>query len=58
MLLQKKYSMIITKNTSRVVFTIPGWSHKKNIGNEKATFVVWANEIFDRNKPDTYYYKF
>ena len=56
---KKKYSIIITKNTSRVIFTLPGWSHKiKNIGNETAIFAVWSNEIFDRNKPDTYYYKF
>ncbi len=56
---KKKYSMIITKNTSRVIFTLPGWSHKiKNIGNKTAIFAVWSNEIFDRNKPDTYYYKF
>ena len=56
---KKKYSMRLGKNNNRVVFTIPGWSHKiKNIGNEKAIFAVWANEKFDRKKPDTYYYKF
>ena len=56
---KKKYSMILNEKNSRVIFTIPGWSHKiKNIGNDKAIFVVWTNEIFDRNKPDTYYYKF
>ncbi len=56
---KKKYSMRLEKNNNKVVFTIPGWSHKiKNIGKEKAVFAVWANEKFDRNKPDTYYYKF
>ncbi len=56
---KKKYSMKLGNKNNRVVFTIPGWSHKiKNIGKEKAVFAVWANEKFDRNKPDTYYYKF
>lgn len=56
---KKKYSMVLDEKNTKVVFTIPGWSHKiKNIGNDKAIFAVWTNEIFDRNKPDTYYYKF
>lgn len=41
-----------------VVETIPGWSHDiTNIGNEEMVVMLWANEVFDRNKPDTVTYK-
>ena len=37
---------------------IPGWSHKfVNSSKSVAIFLVWANEIFDKKKPDTYYHK-
>jgi UDP-2-acetamido-2,6-beta-L-arabino-hexul-4-ose reductase len=37
-----------------VVDTIPGWSHDiTNIGNDELVVMLWANEIFDRQKPDT-----
>lgn len=37
-----------------VVDTIPGWSHDiTNVGNEEMVVMLWANEIFDRDKPDT-----
>lgn len=39
---------------ARVVDTIPGWSHDiTNVGNEEMIVMLWANEIFDRQKPDT-----
>lgn len=38
-----------------VVETIPGWSHDiTNIGNEEMIVMLWANEIFDREHPDTF----
>lgn len=40
---------------SRVVETIPGWTHDiTNIGETELVVMLWANEIFDRNAPDTY----
>lgn len=37
-----------------VVETIPGWSHDiTNIGDDELIVMLWANEIFDRQKPDT-----
>ena len=37
-----------------VVETIPGWAHDiTNIGGEEMVVMLWANEIFDRAKPDT-----
>jgi UDP-2-acetamido-2,6-beta-L-arabino-hexul-4-ose reductase len=38
----------------RVVDTIPGWTHDvQNLGQETLVVLVWANEIFDRERPDT-----
>lgn len=37
-----------------VVETIPGWSHDvTNIGTEELIVMLWANEVFDRTRPDT-----
>ena len=38
----------------QVVDTIPGWTHDiTNIGNTEMVVMLWANENFDREKPDT-----
>ena len=38
----------------RVVDTIPGWSHDiTNIGDDEMIVMLWANENFDRENPDT-----
>lgn len=37
-----------------VVETIPGWAHDiTNIGDDELVVMLWANEIFDRQHPDT-----
>ena len=37
-----------------VVDTIPGWAHDiTNIGDDELVVMLWANEIFDRQNPDT-----
>jgi len=42
----------------RIVDTIPGWSHDiTNVGKEEMVVMLWANEIFDPNNPDTIAYK-
>jgi UDP-2-acetamido-2,6-beta-L-arabino-hexul-4-ose reductase len=34
----------------------PGYTHSiKNTGNEDMVTVMWANEAFNPDKPDTYY---
>lgn len=39
----------------RIVETVPGWTHDiTNIGDDEMVVMLWANEIFDRSKPDTY----
>jgi UDP-2-acetamido-2,6-beta-L-arabino-hexul-4-ose reductase len=36
------------------VETIPGWSHDiTNVGDDEMIVMLWANEIFDRDHPDT-----
>jgi UDP-2-acetamido-2,6-beta-L-arabino-hexul-4-ose reductase len=41
-------------NKPQVVDTIPGWVHDiTNIGNDEMCVMLWANEIFDRDFPDT-----
>jgi UDP-2-acetamido-2,6-beta-L-arabino-hexul-4-ose reductase len=38
----------------QVVDTIPGWVHNiTNVGDEEMVVMLWANENFDRQKPDT-----
>ena len=37
-----------------IVETIPGWTHDiTNIGHTEMIVMLWANEIFDRQTPDT-----
>jgi len=37
-----------------IVETIPGWVHDiTNIGSDEMVVMLWANEIFDRARPDT-----
>ena len=37
-------------------YMLPGWTHNiMNIGKENAVVVMYANEEFDPDKPDTYY---
>jgi UDP-2-acetamido-2,6-beta-L-arabino-hexul-4-ose reductase len=39
---------------ARIVETIPGWTHDiTNIGDDEMIVMLWANEIFDRARPDT-----
>ena len=39
----------------KIVETMPGWAHDiTNIGDEQMVVMLWANEIFDPEKPDTY----
>jgi UDP-2-acetamido-2,6-beta-L-arabino-hexul-4-ose reductase len=38
----------------QVVDTVPGWTHDiTNVGNDEMVVMLWANENFDREKPDT-----
>lgn len=38
-----------------IVETVPGWTHDiTNVGDEEMIVMLWANEVFDREAPDTY----
>ncbi|MBS0512582.1 MAG: capsular polysaccharide biosynthesis protein CapF [Proteobacteria bacterium] len=40
---------------AEIVETVPGWTHDiTNIGSDEMVVMLWANEVFDRSKPDTY----
>ena len=38
----------------QIVETVPGWTHDiTNVGENEMLVMLWANENFDRQKPDT-----
>jgi len=49
------FELIISAEESRVVETIPGWTHNvKNIGTDLMIAILWVNYAFDINNPDTF----
>ena len=54
----KEYFEIYTSSDNpMIVQTIPGWAHDiTNIGNKKLICMLWANEVFNPEKPDTFSY--
>ncbi|WP_283628140.1 UDP-2-acetamido-2,6-beta-L-arabino-hexul-4-ose reductase [Shewanella baltica] len=49
------YELLTDSSSLRVVETVPGWSHDiTNIGDEEMIVMLWANEVFDREAPDTF----
>lgn len=55
----KKISQLTVSHTNRkAVHTIPGIVHNiKNIGKSELVVILWANEVFNKEKPDTFFYK-
>jgi UDP-2-acetamido-2,6-beta-L-arabino-hexul-4-ose reductase len=48
------YELFTSGDIPEIVETIPGWSHDiTNVGEEEMVVMLWANEIFDRDRPDT-----
>lgn len=48
------YVVSTSGDAPRVVETVPGWTHDiTNVGDDEMVVMLWANEIFDRQKPDT-----
>jgi UDP-2-acetamido-2,6-beta-L-arabino-hexul-4-ose reductase len=49
------YEHYVESGLPEIVESIPGWSHNiTNIGKDEMIVMLWANEIFDPEKPDTY----
>jgi UDP-2-acetamido-2,6-beta-L-arabino-hexul-4-ose reductase len=54
LLTDETYEVESTGDEPLVVETIPGWAHDiTNIGEDELVVMLWANEIFDRQRPDT-----
>lgn len=48
------YELVTSGAKSQIVETVPGWTHDiTNIGEDELVVMLWANEVFDREKPDT-----
>ena len=49
------YELLTDGSKAEIVETVPGWTHDiTNIGQDEMIVMLWANEIFDRQRPDTY----
>lgn len=50
----ERFEVVTEGGEARIVETIPGWAHDiTNIGDGEMVVMLWANEIFDRERPDT-----
>jgi len=54
MLTDEFYELYTSGKQSEVVESIPGWAHDViNVGDDDLICMLWANEIYDQDKPDT-----
>jgi UDP-2-acetamido-2,6-beta-L-arabino-hexul-4-ose reductase len=54
----ESYELFTEGEKPEVVETVPGWSHDiTNVGENEMIVMLWANEVFDRQQPDTITYK-
>jgi UDP-2-acetamido-2,6-beta-L-arabino-hexul-4-ose reductase len=57
MITNEEYQIETHGYEPQIVETVPGWTHDiKNIGDDEMIVMLWANEIFDRTRPDTFSY--
>ena len=48
------HDLVVQGGEGYIVETIPGWAHDiTNAGDDELIVMLWANEIFDRSRPDT-----
>lgn len=48
------YELVTRGDKAEIVETVPGWTHDiTNIGSDEMIVMLWANEVFDRARPDT-----
>ena len=51
----ERHELVTRGGEARIVETAPGWAHNiANIGDDEMIVMLWANEVFDQDKPDTY----
>lgn len=54
-LTDRRVELVIEGDVPEVVDTAPGWAHDiTNIGTDELIVMLWANEAFDPDRPDTY----
>ncbi|GGX84019.1 UDP-2-acetamido-2,6-beta-L-arabino-hexul-4-ose reductase [Vogesella alkaliphila] len=54
----ERLELVTSGSKPQIVETIPGWIHDiTNIGDDEMIVMLWANEIFDRQNPDTIAHK-
>lgn len=48
------HEILVSGDVPRVVEMAPGWTHDiTNVGDDEMVVMLWANEVFDQNRPDT-----
>jgi len=48
------HELVVEGDAAQIVETVPGWTHNiTNIGSEEMVVLLWANEVFDPQHPDT-----
>jgi len=49
------HELLTSGDKAEIVETVPGWTHDiTNIGQDELVVMLWANEVFDRARPDTF----
>jgi UDP-2-acetamido-2,6-beta-L-arabino-hexul-4-ose reductase len=50
----ESFEIMTTGEKPQIVETVPGWAHNiTNVGSDELVVMLWANEVFDRDRPDT-----
>lgn len=48
------HEILVSGDRPQLVDSIPGWTHSiTNVGSDEIFVLLWANEVFDRQEPDT-----
>jgi UDP-2-acetamido-2,6-beta-L-arabino-hexul-4-ose reductase len=51
----QEHELVTSGDKAEIVETVPGWTHDiTNIGADEMVVMLWANEVFDRARPDTF----
>jgi UDP-2-acetamido-2,6-beta-L-arabino-hexul-4-ose reductase len=52
---EETHELVTQGDKAEIVETVPGWTHDiTNIGDDEMVVMLWANELFDRVRPDTF----
>lgn len=49
------HELVTSGAKPEIVETVPGWTHDvTNVGQDEMVVMLWANEVFERQRPDTF----